>query len=87
MHQLCGENIFLDFFFSPNNEWEEITQSEYQGIIQKPFHFHLGDTSVKQEGPFEEFAVMFAFLPKHVDIGVCLLLNYRFEVQKFFSPT
>lgn len=30
MHQLCGENIFLDFFFfSPNNEWEEITQSEY----------------------------------------------------------
>lgn len=28
MHKSWGENIFLDFFFPPNNEWEEITQSE-----------------------------------------------------------
>ena len=49
------------------------------GIIYKPFHFHSGIPSVKQEGLCDDFAVMFAYLPKPFDRGVCLFLNYHFE--------
>lgn len=34
------------------------------GIIYKPFHFHSGNPNVKQEGRCEDFALMFAYLPK-----------------------